>query len=398
MQEGHNTQHDEPLLTYEEIVDISGCKRIDHQPRMNSQESSYHYFSDWKWPFIFLGIPSIIFGSIFLALFPASQGDEGDEGDENCYKFPRLNWAVSFIMAATVFFSIAGIAPFHKIAISKRYDLLSSSAHVPQTKLAALFLGSSDALVPETWLHLITGDASPYLWWQLRGLLWISLVFAFCGFLTAFLLLKYFSCLSDGLSFDCGCFGFFVALTMGYCTRAIFIPFTLLSAQVGFSVGSGTRIGLWDRSDPSLRALQLLSFQYALTFTIALSLAITGCFLSGLPFWMSSITTTCSVSIIMVILLAPILPLTATLSNKKADLLASLSTLIEKQHIHIMDNFKAGLSNEEAMKTLEWMYEERKKITDVNVLPESMKLIYTALMSVGIAIVPMVYQFISSQI
>ena len=100
----------------------------------------------------------------------------------------------------------------------------------------------------------------------------------------------------------------------------------------------------------------------------------------------------------MVILLAPILPLTATLSNKKADLLASLSTLIEKQHIHIMDNFKAGLSNEEAMKTLEWMYEERKKITDVNVLPESMKLIYTALMSVGIAIVPMVYQFISSQI
>ena len=391
--EGIQSHRCEPLLKNDHnVVGMTSEHEILSDESLHIG-TSVHFFLGWKAPFILFGLPSVVFGSVILAYFPTSANEDGD-----VIPYPRLNLGISLLMAACVFFSTAGIAPFHKMSINKRFDLLLSSGHVPQSALAAIFLGSNNALKPETWLNLICGNASPYLWWQPRGLLWMSLLVAFFVSTTSFFFAKYMARLSDFLSLNAACFGFFAGLEVGYCARAIFIPYTFLCAQVGFSVGSGTRIGLWDRSDPSLRALQSLSFQYSLTITIAITLVIVGCFLSGVPLWMSIVASTGSVGLIIVILLSPILPLSATLSDKKADHLAKMSTLIENQHILVMENFKAGLNNKEATETLKGMYEERQKINDVEVLPESTKLLYTGALSIAIAVAPMLYGSISSQI
>ena len=139
-------------------------------------------------------------------------------------------------MAAATFIAIAGIPPLSKMVFEKRHKLLYGTEHVKVQLMARLVLGrdkSDKAMTADELVDYITGQAKPFLWWQLRGPLVVPLGYFAGGVFAGVLVSRdiYLEPLTQNiyLGLAIGC----LAGLVGYVLRTLFLPYQLLCAQVG---------------------------------------------------------------------------------------------------------------------------------------------------------------------
>jgi hypothetical protein len=166
------------------------------------------------------------------------------------------------------------------------------------------------------------------------------------------------------------------------------------------------RIGLWDRSDPALLGIQELSFYFASVLAITASIMSVGFFLIGLPIVLPVVVATFNIFIVFSILLAPILPVTNTLSEQKIGLLAETSLLIEEQQARVLDSFKRHVhgdleqalnereQHEHEVAVLKELTTYHGKVSDISHYPSGLRLVYTGFFSIAVAVAPLAIAYV----
>jgi len=258
-----------------------------------------------------------------------------------------------------------------------------------------VILGSSDALTPDNLAAFMLGTQAPYRPWEARGLVILPLSVAAVGLSITFAIAKFYLEADNGLCLLLGLYGMSVGAAGGYVGRVVYFPYMMVCMQVGEVVKD--RIGLWDKSDDSLREMQGLSFTGCSVFGIAGALGITGLFLlPEVPFWLPVVGTAFVLVALLSILVAPIMPVIGILNEKKSDLKAKMAAMIEAQSNLVVHKFEKHESSDFEVKQLQNMLKQEEMIAKVVVFPAGLEIFFTGAFSAAVAMAPLVLSQLSS--
>jgi hypothetical protein len=421
----------------------------------------YIFDKPWK-AFLFFAAPCLVFLVIYLAPTTGAtwRTEAGSERTKVVIGF-------SAMVAADSFFSIAGINPIATQLFVEREKLLTGTTKNfrfhPLVRWA-VFGNCHAYFTPENLVDFITGRATPFRWFELRGNGPCCLAGFINGLVTGALVSSWVykeSGVSSLLLFPdtsrlLNCLymalalvqylqimlslviGWFTVLVC-YALRTFYIPYQLLCIQVGGAlkpaghdaddnveaeplVLSGGQsklasvdedspegnpeewdggVGLWNRSDPRLIAVQSLSMYLVLVVAITFALVIIGIFLVGIPIYVSAMGALGCIFLIITLLLAPILPVVTTLIDAKTKLTSRTSRLIEEQQLRVLSSFEKHVRGDDMEKednrqqhahevqVLKELSEYHKEIEDISTYPSGLKLFYTGLVSILLTSLPL---------
>jgi uncharacterized membrane protein YiaA len=340
----------------------------------------------WYHAFCVCCLPLIAFTAAYLSL-----------STRNSDVLPRtrrktiIGWIL--VVAGFVIRDMGVFYSTQHLLVQKRECLLKGTGHVPLGQLGRLFLGQDGPLTPDMLVDFLTGRTRPFLWWQLRGVGPVSVftggLFAAVGYYAARSLDE--SDFVPWLMLEC-----MFAMTgfaFGMEIRSIYVPYHLVCIQVGGALKE--RIGLHNRSDPALQALQSLSFSISVPLSFAVTLLAVGIFLIGMPIGIVVFFIVAASVTFMGILFAPIRSTVRALAEQKQLLLAETSVLVDAQHEIVLTKFKLRGDHQSELVRLKDLVEYHNTTAAISIIPSGLRLLQTATVSVLVMAGPPVVAWVS---
>jgi hypothetical protein len=276
-------------------------------------------FDKWWKPVVMTGVPVVLITNAYCVYEKHVTGKMASAAGLNC------------IAGTFVFSAITFCYQFRVMMLEERETLLSGSQHIELGSKGKSILGHSNACTPNEFANFVTLGTKPFLWWQMRGTLPLMAGYAIVYSVLAYFLGVHWLGLGEqGLATCFALVWCLFGVVQGYLIRTIDVPFQLVCMQAGEALKE--RIGLWDRSDPTLVAMLKLSNYCAVAGGLYQAVQVVGLFLLRLPLWVPVIGICFAAFASGLKQISPHLPVIAMLAKQKKQLLAKTSKMIQEQH------------------------------------------------------------------
>ena len=224
---------------------------------------------------------------------------------------------------------VVGCYKFKDMILDQRHRLLDGTQHVELDLLGKVVLGHSSSLTAETLADFVLGRDRYNMCWP-RGPVFYPFVFTLLGAVGKYTYETMYPVLNPAAILAATIF-YVVALGASFfVVRSTYIPYMLICKQVGEAAKD--RIGLWDKSEVSLREMQRLSVHATITGTVFAACNLASSAIYGIGFGFLMFFVIGYSLVILITLVAPVLPVVDVLKDKKVNLLVVIATMIEVQN------------------------------------------------------------------